>query len=74
MERNKIKKITAKTRFNDIFDNENAMKELIDSGMHCFGCPMAHMETIEQGAKAHGMSKKDVDKLVEKLNKKPRKK
>ena len=34
-------------------------------GMHCIGCPMAMTETIEQGAKAHGI---DVDKLIKELN------
>jgi len=33
--------------------------------MHCIGCPIAMQETVEQGAKAHGI---DVKKLVEELN------
>lgn len=40
---------------------------LLDKGMHCIGCPMSQMETLEQGAVAHGL---DADKLVEELNKK----
>lgn len=35
-------------------------------GMHCVGCAIASMETIEQGAKAHGM---DIKKLMLDLNK-----
>ena len=31
---------------------------------------MAAMETLEEGAKAHNMSNEDIDKVVEKLNKK----
>jgi len=34
-------------------------------GMHCIGCAIASFETIEQGARAHGI---DVKKLVEDLN------
>lgn len=34
-------------------------------GMHCLGCAAAVFETIEDGAKAHGI---DVNKLVEDLN------
>lgn len=34
-------------------------------GMTCFGCPMALMETVAQGAEAHGM---DVEELVKALN------
>jgi len=36
--------------------------------MGCIGCAMARLETIEQGAKAHGFSDEDVDELVKKLN------
>ncbi len=43
---------------------------LLQSGMGCVGCPMAMGETLEEGCKVHGMSKKEIDKLIEKLNKK----
>ena len=35
-------------------------------GLHCIGCIMSSFETIEQGARAHGI---DVDKLIDDLNK-----
>lgn len=38
-------------------------------GLHCVGCHVAAYETIEQGCLGHGMKKKDVDKLVDALNK-----
>ncbi|MCX6777816.1 MAG: DUF1858 domain-containing protein [Candidatus Micrarchaeota archaeon] len=34
-------------------------------GMHCVGCPMAGMETIEQAATGHGI---DLNLLLDKLN------
>lgn len=34
-------------------------------GLHCIGCGMARLETIEQGCMAHGI---DPDKLVKELN------
>ncbi len=34
-------------------------------GLHCIGCMAAQYESIEQGAKAHGI---DVKKLVKELN------
>ena len=37
-------------------------------GLHCIGCHVAMFETIEQGALAHGLTQKDVDKLVQDLN------
>lgn len=40
-------------------------------GLHCIGCMAAQYETLEQGAKAHGI---DVKKLVDDLNKAVKKK
>ena len=34
-------------------------------GMHCFGCPLSQMETLEQAAAAHGT---DVNFMLAKLN------
>ena len=33
-------------------------------GLHCVGCMAASMETLEQGAKVHGMSDKEIDRMV----------
>jgi hybrid cluster-associated redox disulfide protein len=64
-------KITKKTKLNEIVEkNPKAGEILFDAGMMCVGCAMAQEETLEQGCLAHGMSKKDMDKLVEKLNRK----
>lgn len=38
---------------------------LVSYGMHCFGCALAHGETIEEAAMAHGI---DVDDMVDALN------
>ncbi len=37
-------------------------------GLHCVGCGIAAMETIEQGAKGHGMSDKEIEMMVRELN------
>ena len=39
---------------------------MMEYGMHCMGCPVSQMETLEMGCAVHGM---DVDELVDKLNK-----
>ena len=51
---------------------EEIMKEypetieiLFEHGMHCIGCSMAGMETLEQGAMAHGL---DVDNIIKEMN------
>ncbi len=38
---------------------------LLNSGMHCIGCPASQMETLEEACEVHGI---DVEDLVEKLN------
>lgn len=64
-------KITKKTKMSEILmKNPKAARLLIEAGMHCVGCPMAMQETLEQGCLSHGMTKKQIDKLVEELNKK----
>lgn len=35
------------------------------NGLQCIGCMMAMMETLEQGAKSHGI---DMEKLLKELN------
>ena len=47
-----------------------AARLLLESGMHCIGCPMAMQESLEQGCLSHGMTEKQIDKLVKELNKK----
>ena len=61
------KKITKDMTFVELMDkNKDAAKKLADQGLFCGGCPMAQFETIENGAKAHGV---DVDELIKELNK-----
>ena len=37
-------------------------------GMHCIGCHVAVSETIEQGARAHGMDDATIEKMMRDLN------
>jgi hybrid cluster-associated redox disulfide protein len=62
-------KITKKTKISKVLENsKNAAPILIQSGMHCLGCPMAMEETIEDGLRAHGMDDKEIEEVVKKLN------
>jgi hybrid cluster-associated redox disulfide protein len=60
------KKIDKTSVFADVLDEPEVVEALLESGMHCIGCPMSGGETIEEGAVAHGI---DVDELVDKINK-----
>ena len=43
---------------------------MMEHGMQCIGCHVATWETLEQGAKSHGI---DVTKLIKELNNKNKK-
>jgi len=45
--------------------NPNVKDILMGFGLHCFGCPMSQMETLEEAAAVHGV---DVDLMIEKIN------
>lgn len=38
---------------------------LLESGMHCVGCPSSQAETLEEACMVHGM---DVDELTANIN------
>lgn len=38
---------------------------LMESGMHCVGCPSSAGETLEEASLVHGMN---VDTLIDKIN------
>ncbi|MBU0893937.1 MAG: DUF1858 domain-containing protein [Nanoarchaeota archaeon] len=64
------KKITEKTKLSELLSmNPKVSEILFEVGLYCVGCPAAAQETLEQGCKAHGMNKKDIDEIVERLNK-----
>ena len=59
-------KITADTLIADCLQlNPDAPDILMAAGMHCFGCAMAHGETVAEAGAVHG---EDLDKLLAKLN------
>jgi len=64
--------VTKKMNFSELIEKyPKSVEVLMNSGMHCIGCAASAFETIEQGAIMHGL---DPDKLVEKINKKLKKK
>lgn len=45
--------------------NSGLSSILLESGMHCLGCPSSQMESLEEACMVHGI---EVDSLVDKLN------
>ena len=39
------------------------------NGMHCVGCHVAASESLEDGAKSHGLSDEQIAKMIDEMNK-----
>src|SRR3989344_873868 len=44
------------------------ISDMMNYGLHCVGCSASTTDTIETGAKSHGMSDAEVDELVKEVN------
>jgi len=65
-----MEKITGNTPLSRILHiNPGASEELFDVGLHCMGCAFSGMETLEEGCMSHGMSQKEINALIKRLNK-----
>lgn len=59
-------KVTKDMSIGNILDIDRRTAPIfMEFGMHCLGCPMSTMESIEAACVTHGV---DVDELIEKLN------
>lgn len=69
----KKKKITIdpKTPISDLTEQYPQVTDILiyDYGLHCVGCIVAEFETLEEGAKAHGMDDKMFEKMIKDINK-----
>lgn len=63
-------KVTKKTTLSELVTDKKVAVTLMESGLHCVGCVAAQFETLEEGCKAHGMSEKQIEELLKKLNSK----
>lgn len=59
-------RITENTLISECLEiNPDAAEILMSAGMHCFGCALAHGETIAEAVAVHG---EDLEALLQKLN------
>lgn len=45
-----------------------AAEVLLDYGLHCVGCFANAFDTIEMGARVHGMSDEEIAEMLERVN------
>lgn len=65
--------ITKDMTIDDIFEtfpskSQKLAQEMTNTGLHCVGCSAATWETLEQGAKGHGMEVEQIEALLQRLN------
>jgi hybrid cluster-associated redox disulfide protein len=51
-----------------IYKHPESEEVLVDYGLHCVGCIASAFDTIEAGAKVHGLSDKEIQEMVERIN------
>jgi hybrid cluster-associated redox disulfide protein len=51
-----------------VYKHPEAVEVLIDYGLHCVGCAASSYDTVEAGAKVHGLSDKEIDEMIERVN------
>ena len=62
--------ITKKDLIMDIIKQKpDAHKIMVEFGLHCIGCGGAAYESLEDGAKAHGLTDKQIKEEVDNINK-----
>ena len=61
-----MEKITADMTIGEILEiKQEAAPVLLNMGMHCLGCALAHGETVGEAAQVHGA---DLQEMLEQLN------
>ena len=51
-------RVTKDTMIGDLLQiDQNVAPLLLNIGMHCLGCPSSQMETIEEAAMVHGLTR-----------------
>lgn len=64
-------KITKNTLILEIAERYPQLVDILIEkyGFHCIGCSLSAVETLGEGAMAHGIDKKTIEKMVVELNK-----
>ena len=64
------KTITQDMTFGEVLEKyPETAQVMLSNGLHCIGCHIASYETIKQGAKAHGMTDKQIVTMIDEMNK-----
>lgn len=68
-----MKRIKKTDLISDVIEKyPKASEVMLDYGLHCAGCFLNQFETVEEGAKLHGMSDKEIETMLKDINSKLR--
>ena len=60
------KVFTKDSTIGEVLDSNPKLKIVLEGfGMHCFGCPLSQMETLEEASQAHEI---ELNFMLDKLN------
>jgi len=69
MQEQKDSEITKEIPINDLINNHpDVIPVLMGYGLHCVGCSFAQHDTLETGAKMHGMNEEEVEMMLKDVN------
>lgn len=66
MKKNKVTKDTNIAEM--VSKHPKAAEVMLDYGLYCVGCALSPFDTIESGAKIHGMDKGEVEEMIKRIN------
>ena len=65
----KTKELTKNILMSDlVFAHPKVAEVLMDYGLHCIGCVANSFDTVEMGAKVHGMSDEEINEMMVRVN------
>ena len=65
----KDKKVTKDVNLGElIVEYPDTAEVLLDYGLHCVGCFANTFDTLEMGAKIHGMSDVEIQEMLDRVN------
>jgi hybrid cluster-associated redox disulfide protein len=68
MQNNQIGK---ETSIEELVEMDSEMNDVLyEYGLHCGNCFAAGFDTLEEGAKMHGLEDDEIEELIQELNKK----
>ena len=60
--------ISKSMTFGDLLQSYPAAAQILASkGLHCIGCHIAVSESVEEGARMHGLTDVEIDKMMDEI-------